>query len=309
MAVTDIGQERLTEGDDNERSDGRAGQPSAESGFAARNRELFVRRREGIARIVMLESVDPPNHSALKGARRAVERVNTEIVHHNLGLVRGYCRRFTAAAGPHDAADFEAAGLLGLMRAIATFDPDQGSFAHWAFKPIQREVLRAVRDVDHPTLNLTDFERRPAIMRSLRSVQDEAGDGRADWSEVARLAGATLGQVRRVLDPPSIESADLGGLLEGGAARADVVPSGLPGPETVVTAADVLSSLRRMVDRTLDERERFVLVRRLGLDGRPADQLTTIGARLGLSREAVRQLEARAVAKLQHPMILRRIAS
>ncbi|MEN9507377.1 MAG: hypothetical protein RI958_3303 [Actinomycetota bacterium] len=284
------------------------GSTGAECEFGDRNRELFGRRSDWMARVEVLESGEPRDGAALRRARRAVEQVDTEIVHHNLGLVRGYCRRFTAAAGPHDAADFEAAGLLGLMRAIATFDPDQGSFAHWAFKPIQREVLRAVRDADHPTLNLTDFERRPAIIRSLRSVQSSGGDGRASWAEVARIAGATLGQVRRVLDPPVLESSDLVGALDGGAPT-DAVVSRRPGPEEVATASDVLSSLRRVLDRTLDDRERFVLVRRLGLDGLPADHLTSIGAVLGLSREAVRQLEARALAKLQHPIILRAIAS
>ena len=90
---------------------------------------------------------------------------------------------------------------------------------------------------------------------------------------------------------------------------ADRVVSNVPGPETVATAAVVLGALRRAVDRALDDRERFVLVRRLGLDGRPVAQLTAIGETLGLSREAVRQLEARAVAKLQHPMVLRHISS
>ena len=98
--------------------------------------------------------------------------------------------------------------MLGLMRAIDSFDPSRGSFGHWAFKPIQREVLRAVRNADHPNVNMGDFERRPEILRAQRQLQGDDGRLQPTCVEVAAAAGASLEQVRRVVSPPRLESID-----------------------------------------------------------------------------------------------------
>ena len=68
-----------------------------------------------------------------------------------------------------------------------------------------------------------------------------------------------------------------------------------------------LTALKEFGIAALDHRELYVVVRRMGLDGEPEEKLADIGETLGLSREAVRQIEAKAIAKMQHPMVLRRI--
>jgi len=57
----------------------------------------------------------------------------------------------------------------------------------------------------------------------------------------------------------------------------------------------------------LDSREHYVLARRFGLDGEPAQCLSSIGTQLRLSREAIRQIEAKALAKILHPVTLRKL--
>lgn len=52
----------------------------------------------------------------------------------------------------------------------------------------------------------------------------------------------------------------------------------------------------------LDGRELYVLTRRFGLDGEPEESLRVIGERLGLSREGVRQIQQKALAKLHEPL-------
>ena len=233
--------------------------------------------------------------------------MTAEIVQFNLGLVRSYCKRFTANSTRDDSADFEAAGLLGLMRAIDSFDPEQGRFGQWAFKPIQREVLRAVRDADHPNVNLGDFERRPEILRAFRHLQGDDDRYSPSHAEVATVVGATIDQVRRVLVPPKLESVDQATSEQNDVTLGDTIESTTPGPETVVVSSMMLSALRTHGLAALDPRELFVIVRRFGLDGEPPEKLAGIGETLGLSREAVRQIEAKAVAKIQHPMVLRKI--
>lgn len=270
------------------------------------NSVLFQRRRELQRQLAEMDETVVGSR-AMARVRRAIEDVTAEIVRFNLGLVRSYCKRFTANSSRDDSADFEAAGLLGLMRAIDSFDPSQGRFGQWAFKPIQREVLRAVRDADHPNVNLGDFERRPEILRAFRHLQGEDDRYTPSYAEVASVVGATVDQVRRVLAPPKLESVDHAASEQSDMTVGDTVESATPGPESVVVSSMMLSALRTYGLAALDPRELFVVVRRFGLDGEPAEKLAGIGETLGLSREAVRQIEARAVGKIQHPLVLRKI--
>jgi DNA-directed RNA polymerase sigma subunit (sigma70/sigma32) len=168
-------------------------------------------------------------------------------------------------------------------------------------------VLRAVRDADHPNVNLGDFERRPEILRAFRHLQGEDDRYTPSYAEVATVVGATIEQVRRVLAPPKLESVDQASTEQTDLTLGDTVESTTPGPESVVVSSMMLSALRTYGLAALDPRELFVIVRRFGLDGEPPEKLAGIGETLGLSREAVRQIEARAVGKIQHPMVLRKI--
>jgi len=275
------------------------------------NSALFERRQALLQRIAELESlgedIDTVGAQEMKRLRRQLNEVTTEVVSANLGLVRSYCRRFTSNSSRDDSADFEAAGVLGLMRAIDSFDPSQGRFGHWAFKPIQREVLRAVRGADHQNVSLGDFERRPHILRAYRQLQGDDMEHQPSFHEVATVVGATVDQVRRVIAPPRFESVHNPVGDSGDVTLGDTIECQSPGPESTVMASMTLSALKTYGLAALDPRELFVIVRRFGLDGEPEDKLADIGNVLGLSREAIRQIEAKAIAKIQHPLVLRRI--
>lgn len=275
------------------------------------NSALFERRQALLQRIAELEGagedIDASGRHEMKRLRRQLNEVTTEVVSANLGLVRSYCRRFTSNSSRDDSADFEAAGVLGLMRAIDSFDPSQGRFGHWAFKPIQREVLRAVRGADHQNVSLGDFERRPDILRAYRQLQGDDMEHQPSFQEVASVVGATVDQVRRVIAPPRFESVHNPVGDSGDVTLGDTIECQSPGPESTVMASMTLSALKTYGLAALDPRELFVLVRRFGLDGEPEDKLADIGNVLGLSREAIRQIEAKAIAKIQHPLVLRRI--
>lgn len=274
--------------------------------YGDRNTELFRQRKAIHAQLAELETAECSERE-LARLRRRLDSVTSEIVTFNLGLVRSYCRRFTSNSSREDSADFEAAGLLGLMRAIDSFDPEQGRFGHWAYKPIQREVLRAVRDADHSNVNLGDFERRPEILRAYRQLQGDDERFVPSYEDVATIVGATVDQVRRVLAPPRFESVDQPAGHDEGVTVGEIIESNDAGPEDIVSSTMTLDALREFGMAALDPRELYVVVRRLGLDGEPEEKLADIGVTLGLSREAVRQIEAKAIAKMQHPMVLRRI--
>lgn len=185
----------------------RGERPTADE-FRTRNDELFARRHELQDRLSALRAradtgeLDMLSELVLRRVEREFDDLTLEIMIANFGLVRRYVTMFTSKSSEH-IEDFESAGKVGLLWAIASYDPNRGPFASWAFKPIQREVLRAVRDADHPNLNPGDFEKRPAILAAERAFLEEAGpDAPVDHADIARRAGVTEAQVRRVLDAP-----------------------------------------------------------------------------------------------------------
>ncbi|MEM1332924.1 MAG: sigma-70 family RNA polymerase sigma factor [Actinomycetota bacterium] len=292
------------------RSDHRVSEPRSDHREV--NSRLFAERVEVRQRIARLEQQgeSAANRSRLRRLHRRLEELTSEIVSENLGLVRSYTRRFGGAANADTRAEFESAGLLGLMRAVDSYEPDRGPFGQWAFKPIQREVLRAVRDRDHPNLNHGDFEKRPVILRTQRELRSIDDSYEPSFAEIAAAAGVTVAQVQRVLDPPRLDSISdqPAHLSDDGddVGDTDIVSDG-PQPDETVISGVTLAGLEKFALSVLDERELFVVVRRFGLDGEPVEKLNEIGDLLALSREAVRQIEAKALAKLQHPMVIARI--
>ncbi|HWL44730.1 MAG TPA: sigma-70 family RNA polymerase sigma factor [Ilumatobacter sp.] len=276
------------------------------------NTTLFQRRRELKAELDGIATRDPEDPSVRRRVRilrRRLDDVTSQIVTLNMGLVRSYTRRFGGAASADHRAEFEAAGMLGLMRAINSFDPESGAFGQWAFKPIQREVLKSVRDTDHPNLNIGDFEKRPAILKAFRQLQGVDASYTPSDAEVAAAAGVTVGQVRRVLAPPRLESMDQPAHDDTDSVVSDTIASNEPSAEDHLVSKLTLHALETFGLKALNPRELYVIVRRFGLDGEPADRLADIGDTLALSREAVRQIEAKALAKLQHPIVLRKLQS
>ncbi|GAA2076513.1 sigma-70 family RNA polymerase sigma factor [Actinomadura alba] len=285
------------------------GRPAAAEDFRTRNNEHFARRKELQEQLTVLRAradsgeLDMLSELALRRAEREFEDVTHEILNVNFGLVRRYVAMFTSRSKEH-VEDFESAGKVGLLWAISSYDPERGPFAGWAFKPIQREVLRAVRDADHPNLNPGDFEKRPAILAAERAFLEEVGPtAPVDHAAVARRAGVTEAQVRRVLDAPRLDSLHAPAPGEG---KYEVpwderLDDPSPGVEEQVLLRFDLRAISGLSN--LDPRERYVLKRRFGLDGEPEQSLRVIGERLGLSREGVRQIQQKALAKLAEPIV------
>lgn len=276
--------------------------------FQDGNADLFERRNA--LRQELDTALEEPTTSRrqIRLLRRQIDDVTAQIVQFNMGLVRSYARRFSGAATREQRAEFESAGVLGLMRAIDSYDPACGAFGQWAFKPIQREILRSVRDSDHPNLNHSDFEKRPAILRAYRQLQGVDEAYQPSDEEVAVVAGVTVAQVRRVLAPPRLSSIHQPVGDEDSTELAEIVPSDEVGSESHVISKLALVALEQFGLGALDARELYVIVRRFGLDGEPTEKLAEIGESLALSREAVRQIESKALAKLQHPIVLRKLS-
>ncbi|KAB2388847.1 hypothetical protein [Actinomadura montaniterrae] len=100
----------------------------------SRNDELFARRKELSDRIAELRAkaeageIDEVSEAALRQDERELDDLTSEITAANYGLVRRYVAMFTFRSSQHSE-DFQSAGKVGLLWAIASYDPARASFA------------------------------------------------------------------------------------------------------------------------------------------------------------------------------------
>ncbi len=248
---------------------------------------------------------------AAKLSTRSVERLEVDLDHgragrrrfiqSNLRLVVSIARRYQGMGLP--LLDLIQEGNLGLMRAVEKFDWRKGfKFSTYATWWIRQAITRAIADTAR-TIRIPDH--MVEAVQKVRKIQEELLDklGREPTvEEIAKEAGFPADKVQEIFrimpEPVSLETpvgedeeTELLHFIEDATAEA---------PADSALASMLQEDLRSVLD-TLSERERRVLELRFGLaDGRPRT-LEEIGKEFNLTRERIRQIEAKALAKLRHP--------
>jgi RNA polymerase primary sigma factor len=219
------------------------------------------------------------------------------LVNSNLRLVISNARKFQG----HDLPllDLIQEGILGLIRATEKFDWRKGykfsTYAtFWIRQALQRALDNRSRTIRIP-VHLGQRERK--IARAQRELAAQLGRDPSD-EELAEAAEISLDDIREAretarvvtsLDRPVGEGEEtpFGALL----------PSGERGPDEEVDIALREDALRQALER-LPEREREVVKLRYGINGDDPTPLSETGRRLGISQDAVRKLERRALSEL-----------
>ena len=218
------------------------------------------------------------------GDRNACER----LVLSQMRFVVRIARRYRRYGCPMP--DLVQEGLIGLMEAIRRFNPERGvrlsTFAMWWIRAsIQDYVIRSVSIV---RLATTPRHRAMFFNGALRNGLDRDRIG-----EIADRHGTTAEDVRRFADRLATMSMP-------DHETAPTLADGEPDPEArLATKRERLALLHRLraAIPALTRRERHILRRRFF--GETRTSLTQIGRELGLSKERVRQIEARALAKMR----------
>jgi RNA polymerase primary sigma factor len=233
---------------------------------------------------------------------REGDHAKDQLIEGNLRLVVSIAKRYTGRGIPF--LDLVQEGNLGLMRAVEKFDYAKGfKFSTYATWWIRQAVSRAIADQARTVrIPVHVVETMARVQRVQRALHQKLGR-EPTLAELAAEAGVTERRCRELLDlvpePVSLQVSVGDG---DGASLGDLVQDGdLPEPDEPVTTRLMQEHLARVLDGELGERERRVVQLRYGLtDGQP-HTLEEVGRAFGVTRERVRQIEAKVLAKLRHP--------
>jgi RNA polymerase primary sigma factor len=226
------------------------------------------------------------------------EEAKRRLIESNLRLVMSITRNYTKAGVP--LLDLIQEGNLGLIRAVEKFDYKLGfklsTYATWW---IRQAVTRALADQGRTIrLPVHVADQVKKLLRARRNLTQKLNRDPTP-PELAKESGFPVERVEELLelveDPISL-SIPVG---DGESLYGDLIEDTKSDPPDAATALKLRSvELKRALLR-LSPRGRSVLMRRFGLDGNPPQTLEQVGESLGITRERVRQLEARALRELR----------
>jgi RNA polymerase sigma factor (sigma-70 family) len=244
--------------------------------------------------------VPPEDRVRLQETVETGENARQRFIQANLRLVVSIAKRYPHSGMP--LLDLIQEGNLGLIRAVEKFEYRKGfKFSTYATWWIRQAITRAIADKSRTIrVPVHMMDTITQMQTAENSLTRRLGRTPTD-DEIAEEAGLTVAKVREakkvapepvsIFEPVGEDNAVIGDFIEDAEASAPFDMVGLG-----VRKEDLMEVLAR-----LNERERKVIEMRYGLGNQEPKTLDEVGRHFNVTRERIRQIEAKALAKLRHP--------
>ena len=243
---------------------------------------------------------DPIKRRSLGQMVRAGEEARQTFIRSNLRLVVSIAKRYGHAKLPF--LDLVQEGNLGLIRAVEKFEYRKGfKFSTYATWWIRQAITRAIADKSRTIRVPVHMMDTISQMQTAETNLTKRLGRKPTDDELSHESGLSVQKLREarkvapepvsIFEPVGDENATLGDFIEDIEATA---------PFELIASKLNLENLAFVLER-LTERERTIIEMRYGLGDREPATLDEVGKHFNVTRERIRQIEAKALAKMRHP--------
>ena len=266
--------------------------------------ERYERGRAAKEQLSEMAVPDPQERQKLEAAARQGAQARQRMIRCNLRLVISVAKHYAGRGLPFE--DLVQEGNVGLIEAVERYDPRRGTrfsthAVWWIKQTVSRAIENQARTVRLPVHVSTGLHHLRRVSDGLESRLQR----RPTRLETAEQMGISLRKVRRLLQwQRKVVSLNAPVGDQEGSELADLVQDeDVPLIEEALAQRQLWDSVHDAMAAQLSPREQQVLHLRFGLDGGQARTLEQVAEMFGVTRERVRQIEARALRRLRRASV------
>lgn len=244
---------------------------------------------------------------AKAGDKRARER----LLNGNLRFVVSVAKKFQGQGLPFE--DLIEEGNIGLMKALDKFEPDKGyHFISYAVWWIRQAIMKAICEKGRAVrLPLNRANELYQIKKAQKDLTHEKGE-EASLEEIAKatnLEPSLIGELLSISrDMVSFDAPVASGNDGTDSQVGDFIEDDGFGPEELTMQKCLKEDINAVLS-TLSEKEKHIIILRFGLNNQAPMSLKEIGEIYNLTKERIRQIEKRALLRLQQPQRVKKLES